>query len=549
MVTIDYVVFISFLVGLFIVGSILYKWVGEPDDYFVAGRNLPPFILAATLVATNVNLYSFIGQTGAAYQEGISIVWQAWTGNMAIVFSGLFILPIFRRLRVRTVPEYLELRYNRLVRSLVGLLWVFRLAFWLGVTMYTGAIAAETLTGIHSFTLWLFVFGIIAITFTTLGGMWSVALTDALQFVLMLGGALILLPLAMKSVGWTPGLIDKLPPGHFEFVKQHGNYNWQFMLAILVLGIQWASTDQGMIQRTFSANSVRTIVKGMVWAGIITTPFILIILLPGRVAAVNTPGLLNIDVAYPMMMAKTLAPFLLGLMVCGLFSSHLSTVDSNLNAVATVFTTDIYQAVFNRQASKKNVLWVARLTTILAGVLMILVAYIVPLLGGAVQAYLTIISIMDMPLFVVAVIYGLLWRRSNWQGALAGYLAGALAGIIARFGFGVDVNVTTFISAGAALVVCPIVSLLTPLTDENQLLTIWKAKKADQEEHTLGQAYNIFPQSFWAKTGTLVLGLGLISFITGALIGSTGHSFLASIFAIGGMLVFFAGGLIKVYAR
>ncbi|HNT65293.1 MAG TPA: hypothetical protein PKN04_05885, partial [bacterium] len=262
MTLIDYAVFIAFMVGIFVIGSILYKWIGEPDDFFLAGRQLPPFILAATLVATNVNLYSFIGQCGAAYQEGIAIVWQAWTGNMALVAAGLFILPVFRRLRIRTIPEYLEMRYSKSVRSIVGFIWVFRLIFWLGVTMYTGAIAAEMLTGLHSFLLWIVVFTLVAVIFTTLGGAWSVALTDALQFVLMLGGALILLPLAMHSVGWLPGLLEKLPADHFVFVKTEGHYNWLFILAISFLAIQWACTDQGMMQRAFGANSVRALARG-----------------------------------------------------------------------------------------------------------------------------------------------------------------------------------------------------------------------------------------------------------------------------------------------
>lgn len=548
MVTIDYVIFGIFLVGIFYLGSILYKWIGEPDDFFVAGRNLPPFILAATLVATNVNLYAFIGQTGAAYQEGISIAWHSWTGNMALVFAGLFVLPVFRRLRIRTIPEFLEMRYNRLVRSLVGLLWVFRLAFWLGVTMYTGAIAAETLTGVHSFTLWIFVFTIIAVTFTTLGGAWSIALTDVLQFILMLGGALILLPLAMKSVGWMPGLIEKLPAGHLEFVTRTGHYNWLFIIAITLLGIQWACTDQGMMQRAFGADSTKSIAKGMVWAGIITTPFALIIFIPGLVSAAVNPGLSNFDMALPVLMSNVLMPFILGLMVCGMMASHLSTVDANLNAVATVFTSDIYHSIFNRKASKRTILIVARITTFTAGVLMIGLAYMVPRLGGAVQAYLTIISIMDMPLFVIAVVYGLLWRRTNWQGALTGYAAGAIAGIVGRFVLGLNVNITTFISAGAALLVCPIVTLLTQIPPEEKVLGIWKAREVSQEELDAGSVYNILPKTLRGKSGIALLGVGAVIFFTGTLIGSTGMAAIASTIAIAGMLIYFIGGIVKVYS-
>ncbi|MCU0289535.1 MAG: patatin-like phospholipase family protein, partial [Acidobacteria bacterium] len=93
----------------------------------------------------------------------------------------------------------------------------------------------------------------------------------------------------------------------------------------------------------------------------------------------------------------------------------------------------------------KDILKIARLITLIVGIGMILFAYLVPILGGAVNAYLTIIAIMDMPLFVIAVIYGLLWKRVNWQGAVAGYIAGAISGIVGQFIYGLNFNLTTFI--------------------------------------------------------------------------------------------------------
>ena len=128
---------------MFFVGSVFYKWIGSADDFYLAGRNLSPFILAAVIAATNINMYSFIGQAGIAYKEGIPIVWQTWTGDMALVLSGLFVIPIFRRLRIRTIPEFLELRYSKGVRTFVAIIWIFRLAFWLAVVLYTAVIAAQ----------------------------------------------------------------------------------------------------------------------------------------------------------------------------------------------------------------------------------------------------------------------------------------------------------------------------------------------------------------------------------------------------------------------
>ena len=544
----DYIIVFVFLIGMFYVGSIFYKWVGNSDDFYLAGRNLTPFILAAVLAATNVNLYSFVGQAGIAYKEGIPILWQTWTGNMAMVISGLFVIPIFRRLRIRTIPEFLEMRYSKGVRTFVAFIWIFRLAFWLGVVLYTAVIAAQIITGFHSFTAWVLIFSVVVIVYTMLGGMWSVAFTDVIQFVLMLGGALILLPLAMSAIGWWPGLESKLPEGALTLVKQTGNYNWKFVLAIFLLGIEWACVDQGLLQRAFGAESTRTVAKSLVLAGIITTPFALLWNLPGLTARIIFPHLANTDTAVPLLISHLIPNVVLGFIVVGLLSSQLSTISGNLNGVATIFASDIYENVFNRKATDKDVLFVARAITVITGLVMIVFAYTVPVLGGAVNAYLTVIAIMDMPLFIVAIVYGLLWKRANWQGAIGGYIAGALAGIIGEYFLHIDFNTTTFISAGAALIVTPIISMLTKNKESINLSSIWKAKHSSDEETESGNIYNIIPKTFYGKLSLGIFFSGLLIFLAGIVMGSEGME-LASMTSVIGMIIYFAGGLLRTYTN
>lgn len=548
MITIDYIIVFIFLIAMFYIGSIFYKWVGNSDDFYLAGRQLTPFILAAVLAATNVNLYSFVGQAGVAYKEGIQIIWQTWTGNMAMVISGLFVIPIFRRLRIRTIPEFLERRYSKGVRTFVAFLWVLRLTFWLGVVLYTAVVAAQTISGLNSFTAWVLIFSLVVIIYTILGGMWSVAFTDVIQFVLMLGGALILLPLAMSSVGWFPGLRSNLPAEALVLVKESGNYNWKFILAIFLLGIEWACVDQGLLQRAFGAESTRSVAKGLVLAGIITTPFALLWNLPGLAARVLFPGLQNADSAVPILIANLIPNIVLGFVVVGLLSSQLSTISGNLNGVATIFSSDIYESVINRKATDKDVLKVARIVTLLTGIGMILFAYLVPTLGGAVNAYLTIIAIMDMPLFVISVIYGLLWKRVNWQGAVGGYISGAISGIIGQFFLHYDFNVTTFITAGTTLIITPILSLATKEVKNEKIEAIWKAKLISDEEIANNNVYNIIPKTFIGKLSLSIFFLGLIVFLIGVFMG-TSDSNLASLLAVIGMIIYFIGGLLRAYTN
>jgi SSS family solute:Na+ symporter len=537
----DYAIIVVFLSGLFWLGSRFYRWIGNPDDFFVAGRQLTPFILAATLTTANISLFSLVGVSGTAYRSGISIIWLTWTGNMALVFSGLFVIPYFRRLRIRTVPEFLEMRYNGGVRLLVGILWVFRLAFWTAVVLYAGVAAAQQITGIQSFSLWVFGLASIVIIYTMLGGMWSVVLTNNLGFLLMMSSLLILLPLAMAAVGGWPGLSAHLPPGHLDLVTVTGKYNWKTVIAFLFLGIQWATLDQGLLQAAFSARDPRVVSKGMVLSGLMITPFVLLWILPGLAARILYPTLAKPEMAVPTLVVHLIPVGVLGCVTAGLLASALSTLGSNLGAVATLVTNDIYGRFVNKQASPRQLLVAVRLATLSAGALMIAITYLVPRLGGSVDAYLTIISIMDMPLFVIAIPYGLLWDKMTSEGAISGYLTGSLAGAILRFGFHFDVAPVTLISGAVAALVCPVVSLMTQKATSKARahdLLIRASEGGAQDDLQLASG-----PSLWGRLGLWILGLGAAVFLLGLINAGLSIHGSTSIVLIGMLLYFLGGGL------
>lgn len=172
-------------------------------------------------------------------------------------------------------------------------------------------------------------------------------------------------------------------------------------------------------------------------------------------------------------------------------------------------------------------------------------SYTISRLGGAVNTYLTVIGIMDMPLFIIAIVYGLLWKRSTWQGAIAGYFAGAIAGAIVRFPMGMGVPPATFASAGAALLICPLVSILTARPSEEKIRNVFKAKVSSDEEIERGEVYHIIPVSFWGRVSLGIFGLGLILFLGGTIMGSQALR-MASIIAAIGMVIYFIGGYLRI---
>jgi len=144
----DYVIVIGFLAVMAMGAFWLSRLIRDSDDFFVAGRELTPFILAAAITATNLSMLHVVGMGGTAYLNGVSILWQNFTGCMALVLSGIFILPIMRRLRIRSVPEFLEMRYSGPLRVLVAAFWGLRLSVFMGILLYLAGTVAVQLTGI-----------------------------------------------------------------------------------------------------------------------------------------------------------------------------------------------------------------------------------------------------------------------------------------------------------------------------------------------------------------------------------------------------------------
>ena len=575
MALVDIILVVGFLALMFLAGIYFSRWVKETDDFYVAGRQLTPFILAATITATNVNMYSFIGQAGAAYKSGLGIIWQTWVGNMALVFSGLFVVPILRRLMVRTVPEFLELRYNKYIRLFIGFVWALRLCFYLAVILWAAVTAARVITGVDSVWIWFAAFSAIAIIYSAIGGAWSVSMTDTIAFAFMLGGALIVLPIATIHAGGVPHVIEVINNSgtmreHLKFVSQSTEFNWLFIISMILLATKWACIDQAILQRAFGGRNPRTVAKGMVLSGIITTPFAFLWILPALSDLVLQPGIAKPDMVMASFMRAYLVPGVLGLVMCGLVASMMSAISADINSVATLFTCDVYNNIF-RKASPKHLLRVVRTATVVTGILMILFAYyVVSQFKGVVQANLTIVAIVDMPVFVITIIYGLFSRRANWQGAIGGYLIGATAGFLCFRYFnsnpdlsaypavqtllGENVNwslwaksIAAVASTIAALIAVPVISIMFPkqqVTPDCQ--RIWdafrSAKSATSEEEI-----HLIPVTTVGKLGVGMMLCGLIIFLSGVISGSVAFA-LASHFAVGGMLVFFAGGLIRVYS-
>lgn len=589
MTAIDYTMIAVFLLGMALIGLLISRLIKDSDDIFVAGRELTPFILGATITATNLSMFHFIGMGGIAYQKGVSIIWQNWTGNMALVLSGLFVVPVMRRLRVRSIPEFLEMRYGRSLRVLIGAFWGLRLCIFLGIFLYVAATAAVVITGWDNYVAWLLVFSLIAIMYSAIGGAWAVAIMDSFQFALILAGALITFPIAIHLAGGMPALIHWLGTHgkavHTQLVPcGSGEFNWLFVMAIMLISMKWATVDQAVLQRAFGARTPRIGAKGMILSGLITTPMAFLWILPGVALARIHPGVVNPDHAIPWLLATELpliARGLLGFVLCGLVAAQVSTITADINSVSTLFTSDVFRVLRRTEPSQRQLLFVVRISSVVCGALMLAVAYILQFTdSGAVRANLTVVGIVDVPLFIITVVYGLFWKRANWQGAIAGFFSGGAVGILAyllitpayfngylRPFFAMISSslaawltvghehlksyepslrsITPFISSGTTLLVTPLVSLLTRHRASGQAGRIWAAFNSARNDCDEQDTFNLLPAGFTARVGIALTLLGFLCFLAGVISASWGFTG-ASAMAVGGMIVVFAGGLVRV---
>jgi SSS family solute:Na+ symporter len=554
---IDYALVIGFLLVMAFAGLLISRLIKTSDDFFVAGRELTPFILAATITATNLSMFHFIGMGGTAYKDGVSIIWQNWTGCMALVLSGIFVLPLMRRLRIRSIPEFLELRYTRGLRTLAGLFWGLRLSVYLGLLLYIASTAAIVITGWHSYIAWLAIFSGVSILYSTVGGAWAVAIMDSVQFVVMTAGGLIIFPVAMHLAGGIPAMwhrLSEVSPQHTTLVPATGNFSWLFVTSMMLLGFKFATVDQSILQRAFGARSPRVGAKGMVLSALITTPMAFLWIFPGLAVAKAGPGgAMKTDEAIPWLLrthVSTAFVGALGFVLCGLVAAQISTITADVNSVATVLTSDVYRTLKRTEPTQRQLLRVVRYTSLLSGVLMLLVAWCFQFVGNAVKLNNIIVSILDMPLFVVTVVYGLWWRRVNWQGALAGFLLGGLGSGACYFLYWNNIDyarqIAPIVSTLVALVVTPIVTLLTPAdrTDraEKMLASIGRGDASEGD----AEPFHLIPGSILGKLAAIAVIAGFVMFITGVL-SAPANTTLAGVLAIAGLVAVLVGGVVRVY--
>jgi SSS family solute:Na+ symporter len=430
--------------GIFLL--VLAQWVSREkaghdkntQDYFLAGRNLPWWAIGASLIAANISAEQIIGMSGSAYVLGIAIASYEWMAALTLIIVGKYLLPVFLKHQIYTMPQFLEQRYDHRVRMVMA-------TFWLGVYVFVnltsilwlGSLAINSVTGLEQ-SYGLIILGTFAISYSLYGGLKAVALTDIIQVVLLVLGGLLIAWISMNEISGGEGaiagfaMVIEQAPEKFDMIFTPDSPHYALLPGISVLvGGMWIMNlsywgfNQYIIQRALAAKDSREAQKGIVFAAFLKMLMPVLVVLPGIAAAVLIPDLSAPDKAYPEAM-KLLPIGLKGLVFAALIAAIVSSLASMTNSISTIFTMDMYKHFKPEETSEKHLVTVGRTVAFSAMLIAMIVAR--PLLGNFDQAFQYIQEFTGFftPGIVAIFLLGFFWKRTTANGALGAAIGSAV---------------------------------------------------------------------------------------------------------------------------
>ncbi|SED32469.1 sodium:solute symporter [Streptomyces sp. TLI_105] len=476
---VDYTVIVLYLAGMLAMGWWGMRRAKSKSEFLVAGRRLGPWMYSGTMAAIVLGGASTIGGVGLGYKYGLSGAWMVFAIGLGLLALSVFFSARIARLKVYTVSEMLDLRYGGRAGVISGVvMWAYTL-----MLAVTSTIAYATIFDVLfdlPRTLAIVLGGTIVVAYSTLGGMWSITITDMVQFVVKtIGVLLLLLPIAVVKAGGFEGMREALPTSYFEPLGIGGETIFTYVL-IYTFGML---IGQDIWQRVFTARTDKVAKWGGTVAGTYCLAYALAGAVIGTAAKVLYPKLPSADDAFATIVKDELPMGVRGLVLAAALAAVMSTSSGALIACATVANNDIWSrlrgAVAKKDENDHDEVKGNRLFILIMGIVVILVAIA---LNDVVQA-LTVAYNLLVGGLLVPILGGLLWRRGTVQGALAAVTVGGLAVIGLMWTYGILANEPVYYGLLASLATYVIVSLATRPTDAT-VLANWRARLAGQDTTT-----------------------------------------------------------------
>ncbi len=456
MTTLDYAVIAAYMAAVVVLGS----WVGRgqksTEAYLLAGRRMGWILVCVSIIATDLSAVSYMGVPGWLYTHDL----KYFTG--VVLFSPLIMLlvvvvfaRIYFRLKVFTVYEYLEIRFHPLARTVIAVLFLFQRGVWLAGAIYIPSLAIVTAAGLPmegggpALIGCILVVGLVTTFYTTLGGIKAVIWTDFLQFLVLIGGLLLMIGMLLASYQWdvTALWVRAATLTAAETHTPHTNMiSWKFdlvteaaiwglFLHLLTYQMGTYGADQVIAQRYFTVDSFRKVAKSVIGSGFLVSGTVYALAMFGLLLVVYyqdhpelAATLTKPDQILPHFVVHALPVGVRGLIVAAILAATMSSVSGGLNSFATVGVVDLYRRLFRRaeHGSERGRLVLAKVTTALSGLLVTLAAvWISTRKTDIVETVATLASYFVGPITGIFLL-GALTRRAHVGGVVIGSVAGLI---------------------------------------------------------------------------------------------------------------------------
>lgn len=527
----DYVAILIYIVLMGVIGLSFGWFVKDVGSYFKGGGTIPWMMATITNFMGLFSTFVFVAYAGIAYEYGLVSITVFWTTVPACIIAGIYFGKRWRRTGHTTPVEYLEQRYGYPVRKLVT---------WLGLVMrfldnmvrlYAIGVFITVVTPL-SLEWAIIISGVIVTAFNIIGGIWTVTIMSTVQFLILILVTVILLPLSMEAVGGLSTLSERLPENMTWFNGPKGAPLWLTVYGIMTI-IKY-NENWTFIQKFYCVRDESAAKKVGVVSGLLFLVFTPIFLLPAIASPLIIPEISDPEMSYVTVSSMLLPVGIMGIMFSSMFAATMSSLNAEYNIMAGVLTNDVYSRMINPNASTKKLLSVARISTLLVGIIMILGAIGIRNFGGAFEANKLFTGILAIPVGIPLVL-GIVSRKPNKNSAIYTILIGVVAGIVLNMLPQISWEIATLIEIILCIAIYYYPVFMKNRVYSKQEITFFELVKIPIREE---DKPNISPQYVRALVYLFIFSMvvsgGLFSAMSIPSIDTTGgkYGFMAGIFCL-----------------
>ena len=515
--TVDYVILAIYFVVVLGIGFVARLSIKTDLDFFLSGRSLPAWITGLAFIAANLGALEILGQAANGAQYGIPAVHYYWLGAVpAMVFLGIVMMPFYYGAKVRSVPEYLRLRFNEATHAFNAATFAVATVLISGVNLFALALIIHLMLG-WSITIAILVAAALVLVYITLGGLTSAIYNEVLQFFIIVAALLPLTLVALHSIGGWSGLENKVRA--FKKLGEPGLHAWHG-LAIhhvtnplasdwvgivfglgFVLSFGYWTTNFAEVQRALSASNISAARRTPLIGAFPKIFLPAIIIVPGIIAVLTVKGLggtsqnLSYNTAIPHLIGNFLPEGMLGIAITGMLAAFMAGVAANVTSFNTVVTYDLIQAYFVKDRDPAYYLRAGRMVTIAGILVSVGTAFIAKGYSNIMNYIQTLFSIFNAPLFATFII-AMFWKRATAWGGFFSLVAGTVAAYavnrlnayhtIFHFGSALSASfwqaIIAFIADAVVLVLVSLVTKPKPVSELKGL--VWGSANQDADADT-----------------------------------------------------------------